>query len=394
MASLIESEAQFKSRMRDLKISEAMQTKVIDAGFTTHGVLAYAHGQPGQAIVDSSFESWVSTHLDSAASLADIACIKRLLFESQTLVLASLKEQVTGLSSDTTVKKLPSAERETRLNVVKKQLTGLLIEGALEPAHCLIDLCAAMQQSNEIKYISPERSVSRVHEIMSQKNPTKQLDIAADSLVIKEHREVPDAIAHPAMQVHESFVRRGIAMLCADVVSHDKYTEYISTLFNHMHRDPPPGYSRCTVSQIVSADKAVWQKLLEDNIKPRRQADGSLQLDDALQKALESYEVSFCLLPLQSKKEPKKEKKEKKEVKDVNKVKADKIKSPPKGKGKGRIPEAIMKLGGTSKNPAGENLCFAYNIGGCGDAADGAKCKRGLHVCAKCFGLHSIQNHE
>eukprot|EP00434_Breviolum_minutum_P005901 symbB.v1.2.005202.t1/scaffold299.1/size236002/14 len=282
MASLIESEAQFHHRMKDLKISDPMQAKIIGAGFSTFGVLAYAHGQPGQAIVDSAFETWVSTNLDSAASLADISCIKRLLFESQTLVLASLKEQVTGLSSETSVKKLPSAERETRLNVVRKQLTGLLIEGALEPAHCLIDLCASMQQSNEIKYVSPERSVSRVHEIMSQKNPTKQLDIAADTLVIKEHREVPDAIAHSAMQVHESFVRRGIALLCADVVSHDKYTKYISTLFNHMHRDPPPGYSRCTVSQIVAADKAVWQKLLEDNIKPRRQADGSLQLDDSL----------------------------------------------------------------------------------------------------------------
>ena len=282
MASLIESEAQFHHRMKDLKISDPMQAKIIGAGFSTFGVLAYAHGQPGQAIVDSAFETWVSTNLDSAASLADISCIKRLLFESQTLVLASLKEQVTGLSSETSVKKLPSAERETRLNVVRKQLTGLLIEGALEPAHCLIDLCASMQQSNEIKYVSPERSVSRVHEIMSQKNPTKQLDIAADTLVIKEHREVPDAIAHSAMQVHESFVRRGIALLCADVVSHDKYTKYISTLFNHMHRDPPPGYSRCTVSQIVAADKAVWQKLLEDDIKPRRQADGSLQLDDSL----------------------------------------------------------------------------------------------------------------
>lgn len=96
---------------------------------------------------------------------------------------------------------------------------------------------------------------------------------------------------------------------------------------------------------------------------------------------------------MQSKKEQKKEKKEKKEDR-INKVKADKIKLNPKGKGKGRIPEAIMKLGGTSKNPAGEILCFAYNIGGCGDAADGAKCKRGLHVCAKCFGLRSIQNHE
>ena len=118
----------------------------------------------------------------------------------------------------------------------------------------------------------------------------------------------------------------------------------------------------------------MWQKLLEDNIKPRRQADGTLPLDEALQKALERYEVSFCLLPLQTKKEPKK--KEKKEKKDetevIKKIKGDKVK-PGKGKGKGRIPEAIMKLGGVSKNPSGENLCFAYNIGGCKDAADGAK---------------------
>lgn len=52
-----------------------------------------------------------------------------------------------------------------------------------------------------------------------------------------------------------------------------------------------------------------------------------------------------------------------------------------------------MKLGGVAKNPSGENLCYACNINGCNEAADGAKCRRGLHVCAKCFGLHSIQNH-
>ena len=394
MASLIESEAQFLQRMKDLRVSEGMQKKIIDAGFSTFGVLAYGHGQPGQSIVDSQFEAWVSNHLDSAASLADISCVKRLLFESQTLVLASLKEQVTGLSSETSVKKLPSAERETRLSVVKKQLTGLLIEGALESAHCLLDLCASIHQHNEVRYIPPEKCVSRVHEIMNQKTPTKQLDIASDTLIIKEHKEVPDAIAHSAMQIHEAFVRRGIALLCADVIDHGKYTGYISTLFNHMHREPPAGYNRCTVTQIVAADRAVWQKLLEDNIKPRRQADGTLPLDEALQKALESYEVSFCLLPLQGKKEPKKNPlKNKGETEVIKKVKGDKIK-PGKGKGKGRTPEAIMKLGGVSKNPSGENLCFAYNIGGCQDAADGAKCRRGLHVCAKCFGLHSIQHHE
>ena len=400
MSTLVDSEAQFNQRMKDLKVSEGMQRKITNAGFTSFGVLAYAHGQPGQSIVDSAFEAWVSAHLDSAASLADVSCVKRLLFESQTLVLASLKEQVTGLSSESSVKKLPNAEREARLNIVKAQLSGLLIEGALEPGHSLIDLCASMHQSNEIKYIAPERCVSRFHEIMNQKTPTKQLDIAADTLVIKEHKEVPDSIAHSAMQINEAFVRRGVALLCADLVTHTNYTRYISTLFNHMHRDPPVGYSRCTVSQIVSADKAVWQKLLQDNVKPRRQPDGTLALDDSLQRALESYEVSFCLLPLHAKKDgnktkEKKEKKETDKTEKPNKVKQDEKKTKgPKGKGKGRVPEAIMKLGGVARNPSGENLCYAFNINGCSEAADGAKCRRGLHVCAKCFGPHSIQNHE
>lgn len=390
MSSLVDSEAQFAQRMKDLKVSPGMQKKIIDAGFTSFGVLAYSQGQPGQSIVDANFEAWIS---------ADISCVKRLLFESQTLVLASLKEQVTGLSTETAVKKLPNVEREARLNIVKAQLTGLLIKGALEPGHSLIDVCASIHQNNEIKYIAPERCVSRVHEIMNQKTPTKQLDIPADTLVIKEHKEVPDAIAHSALQIHEAFVRRGVALLCADLVSHTNYTRYISTLFHRMHRDPPIGYNRCTASQTASGDKAVWQKLLQDNVKPRRSPDGTLALDDALQRVLESYEVSFCLLPLQAKKDGNKtkEKKEKKENDKSDKAskvkKEDKVKSP-KGKGKGRVPEAIMKPADVAANPSGENLCFAYNINGCSEAADGSKCRRGLHVCAKCFGTHSIQNHD
>lgn len=60
-------------------------------------------------------------------------------------------------------------------------------------------MCASIRQNNEIKYIAPKHCVSRVHEIMNQKTPTKQVDIAADIFVIKEHKEIPDAIAHSAM---------------------------------------------------------------------------------------------------------------------------------------------------------------------------------------------------
>lgn len=53
-----------------------------------------------------------------------------------------------------------------------------------------------------------------------------------------------------------------------------------------MNRDPPPGYSRCSVSQIVAADKAVWQKLLQDGVHPRRLPSGELPLSEGLINAL------------------------------------------------------------------------------------------------------------
>ena len=127
-----------------------------------------------------------------------------------------------------------------------------------------------------------------------------------------------------------------------------------------MHRDPPAGYNRCTVTQIVAAGKAVRQKLLEDNIKPRRQADGILPLDEALQKALESYEVSFCLLPLQSKKEPKKKgDKKKDETEVIKKVKGDKVK-PGKGKGKSRILQKLSWSWGVYPKIQVEKTCALH----------------------------------
>lgn len=110
--------------------------------------------------------------------------------------------------------------------------------------------------------------------------------------------------ATSALQVQEAFNRRGIAMVFADLVQHTAYTRYITTLFSHLHREPPAGFSRCTVSQIVSADKAVWQFLLESNLRPKRDELGTLPLDRALQTALESYMVSFLLLPHPVRKEP------------------------------------------------------------------------------------------
>ena len=304
MAMLLDSEAQFVQRTLDLKFSDELKAGLRRARLQTFGTYAYAHGQPGQNIVDESFETWFTTNVLTGASLADIAGAKRLLFESQTLVLASLQDQVTLQGDHTTVKKIPVAERETKMKLIKEKLCGLLIEGPLEPGHGLLDMAANMWQLNEIRYIPPEKCVSRSHEILNHKTPTRQIDVAAESLVIKEKPDVPEMSVTSALQVQEALQRKGIALVFAELVQHDCYTRYLTTLFSHLHREPPPGYSRCTVSQLVAADKLVWQSLLEEGVQPKRDESGALALDTKLLSTLQSYRVSFSLLPLISKKEP------------------------------------------------------------------------------------------
>jgi hypothetical protein len=263
MASLLDSEAQFVQRTIDLKLSEELKRSLKRSGLQTFGTFAYAHGQPGQNIADEAFETWVTGQLLTGATIADIAGAKRLLFESQTIVLASLQDQVNAADASS-IKKVPVAERETKMRAIKQRLTGLLIEGPLEPGHALLDTAASMMQLNEIKYIPPEKCISRTHEVLNQKSPTKQLDISAENLVVKEKQDTPDMTVTSALQVQEAFQRRGIALVFADLITHESYTRYLTTLFGHLHRDPPAGYARTTVSQLVTADRTVWQMLLEE----------------------------------------------------------------------------------------------------------------------------------
>ena len=104
------------------------------------------------------------------------------------------------------------------MTALKRSLAGLVIEGPLEPGHSVLDACAAMAAINEVRYLAPERCVSRSHEILHYKNPSKQLELSSENLVIKEHQSVPDMTATSALQVQEAMIRRGLGMAFADIV--------------------------------------------------------------------------------------------------------------------------------------------------------------------------------
>ena len=102
-----------------------------------------------------------------------------------------------------------------------------------------------------------------------------------------------------------------------------------------MHRDPPPEFNRIAVSQLIEADRKVFSRLIELDVKPRKAADGTFPMDQALTQALESYEVSFSLMHLQSRAAPPPNRPNKRQREEsASKGKGKSKWSQPKGKGK------------------------------------------------------------
>ncbi|CAE7461593.1 unnamed protein product [Symbiodinium pilosum] len=265
-----------------------------------------------------------------------------VLSEAQTLAVQQLRLQLT--SPESAAKHVSEAERDRRMAHLKSTLVGLSIEGPMEPGRKVLDECAHQEATGQLKYLPPEKCVSRMHE----------------------------------------------------AVSWAEYDRYVTRLFAHLHREAPPGFGRVSVSQIVEADRKVFSKLIEQDVKPQKAGDGSYPLDKALGEALTSYEVSFCLmhLPLKGPSAP-----------PARPNKRGRDEQPSKGRGRGRassskgkghsksspswvsIPKFIRDRGGVASLPSGEAVCFDFNIHG-----DKCKCKPDScprkHVCAKCFGNH------
>ena len=411
MTSLVDSEAQFNLRLEQVRVPQALRIALRNSGITTISSLAYAHGQPGQPINADDFTAWVR-QLEPNATIGAVSSLKRFLFESQTQLLAMLKEQVTN-PEPTTARKVPQAEREARLANLRNRLNGVLIEGHAEPSHCLLDLATQLYDQNVLRCIPLEKCYSRLTELAAtSKTQTKLLEVESSKIVVKDKDADIESNVQSSYQLLEAMKRRGLALDFAGVMSYTRHDKYVQLLFSHLNKEPPSGYNRCSVSQLISADKAAWTSLIERNVKPRPDHAGALAMDTELEASLKTYEVSFALLPLVSKSQPKAQSASSdshaapKGHATYGAAKGGKkgsFRSKPytfKGKGKGkkseqRIPKEIRDAGGTASTPDGAPICFDFAFKKCRESvAEGSRCKKGYHLCCICYGPHSMADHK
>ena len=135
----------------------------------------------------------------------------------------------------------------------------------------------------------------------------------------------------------ESLRRRGIAHAFADIIRRQVHERYLQDLFAHLRNEPPAGYNKPTLQQVLKASGQVFLKLIQDDIPVRRDALNVLALDAEFPTALSSYEVGFHLLPLQKPLQPNPGKGDHYWQKgDWHRSGGKPCKGKPKGKGKGK----------------------------------------------------------
>ena len=77
----------------------------------------------------------------AAPNIGAVAALRRLHFEAEVVVTASLKALVEQPADSQTAKPIPYAERVVRMDRLKAALQGIVIEGHTEPSQSLLDEC-------------------------------------------------------------------------------------------------------------------------------------------------------------------------------------------------------------------------------------------------------------
>ena len=142
MFFLVESEHHFVKRCQEVGLSDPICRVLATMGISSLSRLAYSVGQPGEAVPADDWEAFINNHFGGII-LGEGSALKRLLFESQTLILSDLREQI-AQPDRWASRSVPAVERDKRMELLRASLQGVIVQGPLEPAYSVLDAACRM----------------------------------------------------------------------------------------------------------------------------------------------------------------------------------------------------------------------------------------------------------
>ena len=220
------------------------------------------------------------------------------------------------------------------------------------------------------------------------------------ALVIKDKDDKLVAPTSSEMQFLFAMTRRGVAFKFARLMTFEQHSTWTNFLIQAMQREPPPGYCKPSLHQVMLCDKAAFTRLASSMGSVRQAPDGSFPLGIKLLELRSDPTIALHLVSLarQASAQPAAQRTSPYGPSGGKPQQhgATDRKGPGKGK-KGEAPPMPAELKNKwHRTASGDPLCFAFNTSrGCDQARDGERCSKGWHLCAepKCLQPHALPSH-
>ena len=388
--ALVDSEAAFEQRLREVMPNVAAQQAILNGGIRSFSGLAFSSGTPQNPPTDEQFRAFSDNVLPVGYDMATYSSFRRLHFEASTLVVAQLKAKVSG-DPDEGRQKLPIVEKQARLEEQKLRLAGVDIDGELQPSFHLIDAVNNMIETNTIQWIAPSKATSRDQEVLQgAKNLPSVVQLEQHTLKLSAPDANLEAECGSALQFQWCMQRRALALDQVRLSSWECQSKWISQLLTTLNAQPPPGHGRVSMEQLIKADKQLWIELGKAYTGRVVAAVGrdAPPYDADISRLRTDPRVTMYLLPLPlgtksaaspasastSQGQPKPKIQPRKKIKPSKKAEKNK-------------PEILSGMETVTKD--GQNICWSFNMeSGCQatiiSGSKPAKCPKGMHVCAFC----------
>ena len=376
----LDSAAAFEDRARKVGLSETTLRELKEHGFATFGSLCFAVTSNPANLDDAAVDNWVGRIFNSAPPSAyQVSCIRRLMFEAQSLNIADLRARVDPPSESAVVRKLPAAERAARQKAQEARLQGIVFGPESSPSNSLVDIFVDMLESGVLSYIEPGKCTSRAQEIQAVKRD-RSIQVEGDGRlrVVNKHQDQTCEVSTDA-RLRAAWRRRSLAMDQAGLCSFIEIERWVEHLFNLQCREVPKGWAPLTLQQLISADKAFFIHASENLAGNLVSVNGAPKpFDLQIKQLMYANEIVQHLTLLPKAEPPQAPPSYGNQDRDYGKGKGK------AGKGKGGKTEAgkvTLPQGCVSKTDKNKPICFAFNRGKC--QKKGVRCARGLHVCWK-----------
>ena len=267
---------------------------------TDFSTLAFTLGTPQKAPTDEQFED-LGNKVFQSPTLGQFALLRKLHFEATTLMVASINEQVKADTSDPTnlSKRLPAAQKQSRLEVQAKRLAGLKIAGELAPSHQLLDVTNAMVESGVLTWIAPYKCSKRDDEIQANIKPAAStLQIEQSTLKVAQVPVATTADVGSELKLQWAMQRRGIAMDQCTLLDWSHHEEWVQWLLQESTKEVPAGFAAVKLDQLLRADKELWTILAQQQSKSLKPVNDQPVLNEDFRKLTTDPRVTMLILPL------------------------------------------------------------------------------------------------